>query len=153
MTVRFRLIPNVPKELFHVEAGKVARERVLDDLGQEAKELFQKTTETWNHNVVFVLTTNKDGRAVSTRGEEGQIYTYIDGGTRVRHAVMTPDFKPKTFVGKLYSAPGQGGMAFVSKKLNLPGIKARGFSETIQKKMDAKFKREYKKVFDAIIHG
>lgn len=153
MTVRFVLKSNIPKELFHVEAFRVAQEEAFDDLAEEAKRLYEGTVSTWNDPPVFIIRKNKDGRSISTRGKAGEIYGYIDNGTRVRHAVMSPDFLAKTRPGVIFSGPGRGGVVFVSRKINLPGIKARGFSEIIQANINRRFPIRYRQVFDRLIHG
>lgn len=162
MTVRFRLIPNVPKELFHVEAGKAAREIALDELAEEAKALFEGTTATWQHNVVFVIRQNKDGRTIGTRGDTGKIFTFVDAGTRshvirARNAaalMWRSPFTPKTQPGNLFARQGSLGQDWhAAQEVNHPGTEPRGFSEIIQARMDRRFKIRYQQVFDAIIHG
>ena len=64
---------------------------------------------------------------------------FVDFGTKVRRALMSRDFIAKTSPSRLASRRGRGGVVFISKKLRLPGIKARKFSEKIQKTMDREF--------------
>lgn len=153
MTVRFVLKSNLPKELFHIEAAKFAQDEAFDVLAKEAKELFEKTVSTWKRKPTFSIYRNKEGRSIGTRGEYSDIYGYIDNGTRVRHAVMTPDFLAKTRPGSIFARGGRGGLAFVSKKINRPGIVARGFSEIIQANIDRRFPMVYRRFFDKLIYG
>lgn len=61
-------------------------------------------------------------------------WIWLDLGTRVRYAVMSNPFIPKTRAGQLQSWAGKGKMLFVSKKHPMPGIKARKFSKALKDK-------------------
>ena len=70
-------------------------------------------------------------------GSKGyQKWIWLDLGTKVRYAVMTKNFVPKTREGQLNSWAGRGGMLFVSKKHPMPGIKARKFTKALADKWD-----------------
>lgn len=127
-------------------AGKIARQVQKD---------FQKTTATWNHQPDFVVevesTPNKLTLTVST---DDEIYGYVDEGTKVRHAVMSPDWKSKTKPAsggavRLTSHQGSGRMVFVSRKINRPGIKARKFSMGIKRKWKRKLADQMQRHLDA----
>ena len=66
-------------------------------------------------------------------------WLWLDQGTKVRYATMTPKFVPKTRGGQLNSWKGRGGMLFVNKKRPRPGIKARHFIEALAKKWKQPF--------------
>ena len=61
-------------------------------------------------------------------------WVWLDLETKVRYAVMSPNFIPKTRKGQLNSWAGKGKMLFVSKKHPMPGIKARKFSKALRDK-------------------
>lgn len=67
-------------------------------------------------------------------------YRWLDEGTRVRYATMTKGFVPKTRAGELHSWAGKGKMLFVSRKHPRPGIKARKFTKTLQRRWAAYFR-------------
>ena len=56
---------------------------------------------------------------------------FLDVGTKVRHAVMSDPFSPKTTPNSRFSGPGVGGKVFVSRKVTLPGMTARNIDETV----------------------
>lgn len=62
------------------------------------------------------------------------VYFFLNGGTTVRYATMTPDFEPKSRVRWLGSGPGAGGLASVDIRRPRKGIVARKWDEEIQKK-------------------
>ena len=66
-------------------------------------------------------------------------FFWLNGGTRVRYAVMSNPFVAKTTPGLLDSRAGRGKMLFVSKKHPMPGIKARKFTLALRKKWEQPF--------------
>jgi hypothetical protein len=61
-------------------------------------------------------------------------WVWLNDGVKIRHAVMTPDFSPKTAKGRAVSTKGSGGVWFVNKKIFRPPIEAREFDEDIGKR-------------------
>jgi hypothetical protein len=151
MSVRIRIEPILlKKKLFDVPAGQAAKEQALGELAEEARELFQKTTATWETQPVFIVRINQNNTSVTTASK---IYTYIDKGTRVRYATMSPDFSPKTRSRVIGSTAGKGRMIFVSRNHPRPGIQAREFSVIIQERMQKKFSAKFKRVIKTYISG
>lgn len=105
-------------------------ENTLQGVALNVKVDFDVTTQTWNDRPTFTITKAPLKRVVATKSD---IYRFVSRGTRVRFAVMTAGFRPKTRTGYIGSNIGKGGMAFLGKK-PLPGIKARNFEPTIGKK-------------------
>ena len=110
---------------------------VLDDgvheLANEALALYQKTTRTWTHQPTFVAQRESTARwRVET---DDPIYGYVDRGTRVRRALMSRDWVSKTKPNVIASYAGRGRVVFISRKLTLPGIKARNFSKRIREQI------------------
>ena len=64
---------------------------------------------------------------------------WLDKGTSVRRAVMSRDWKSKTKVWRLTAGPGSGRVVFISKKIALPGIEARGWTDMILETWRPKF--------------
>jgi len=106
------------------------------------KRSFERTTRTWSRDVRFQQLTEvrPDPAAIAYTTDE--IYGYVSGGTRVRRALMSQDYDPKTKPGVLDSFPGRGHVVFVSRDLNLPGIEARNFPKLVEKKHGKAYRRE-----------
>lgn len=111
---------------------------------------FEETTRTWDEE----KPTFKASEQVSSRASEVALlvgpsgdthgankWLWLDEGTDVRYATMTPDFVPKTRVGRLRAGRGKGGVAFINQLQPKPGIEARGWTQLIEKKHRAQFKR------------
>jgi len=145
MAVKFRIKAIGPKKIFNVSAGQAAREKALEDLAQDGLELFEKITNPWERKVIFVIRVNLAGENVSITTTD-KIFGFVDIGTSVRYATMSPDFSPKTRVGVLSSSRGRGGMIFVNKNKPKPGIEAREFSVIIQERIQKKFVARFKEV-------
>lgn len=64
------------------------------------------------------------------------VYYFLNEGTTVRYATMTPDFNPKSRVRWLGSGPGAGYLASVDVRRPRAGIAARHWDEEIKKKYD-----------------
>lgn len=123
--------------------------RNLDRTFQEHVDLRDEATKGWS-------TTNKPKVTVELLDDKGffgfrikleaqvaegsteglSVYQLLNDGTDVRRAKMGQDFKPKTKPGQLGQF-GPGGRPIVIKKtIELPGIKARNFEETINSMLE-----------------
>ena len=141
---------------FDASAFRFEMEDTLSRLGFGILLDFYKTVSTWDTQPVFESETNindqlmevhvycdalRDGDRV--RGARrpqpapvNLVYYFLNEGTAVRYATMSPDFRPKSRVRTLGSFPGQGGIASVSVLKPRPGIVARKWDEEIKKKYD-----------------
>lgn len=109
-----------------------AVETALDAVSEDARIDFEVTTRTWRHKPDFVMENPGLGeRKVYTTDD---IYRFVAHGTKVRYATMGKGFRAKTIPEHIYSGPGRGGVAYISRKHPRPGIKARKFDEVIAKK-------------------
>lgn len=115
---------------------------------RDMKKDYEKTVSTWIHPVAF------DGEYTFSHGigtsevhpiTNQDIYSYVDLGTSVRYATMTPGFRPKTRVRTIASYKGQGGKMFVSRRHPHRGIQARNFSLTIRERHEKPFRTAIKK--------
>lgn len=102
-------------------------------MAKRMKRSFERTTRTWNHDVRFQQMTEVSGEPAAMVYTTDPIYGFVSGGTSVRRALMSPDYDPKTKPGVLDSFPGAGGVVYVSRDLNLPGIEAREFPKLVEK--------------------
>jgi len=124
-------------------SGQLVIETVVtamrDDVNPLLRREFAKTTATWRDQPTFTSGVTVTGVAVVGEvATDNKIYRFVSGGTRVRYATMTPDFVAKTRPRVIGSGPGQGGVAFISRKHPRPGIEAREFAETIAKEQRRK---------------
>lgn len=122
----------IPRRLF-ADPKRILRaaENALTGAAKGAKRDFDVTTQTWKNRPQFTIESSPGKRIVSTTSD---IYRYVTRGTRVRYAVMSPDFMPKTRPGFIGSNMGKGGVVSISKLHPMPGIKARRFEQAIAAK-------------------
>lgn len=119
-------------------AGRLVIETIVaamrDDVNPLLRREFAKTTATWKEQPTFTSAVEVTSNAIIGEvATDNKIYRFVSGGTRVRYAIMTPDFVAKTRPRVIGSGPGRGGVAFISRKHPRPGIEAREFAETIAK--------------------
>lgn len=100
------------------------------DTAREAKDDLDGLVSTWNHSVTFSVNeiprTSRSSVTINLSTKD-PVFRYLDEGTNVRYATMTPDFIPKTKVGSLFSSEGRGGKWYVTRKVEREGILARNF--------------------------
>lgn len=109
-------------------------------VAKDMKEDFEKTASTFKDKPVFEATTTVNPTRITIIVRTGdKVWNWLDNGTSVRHAVMSRDWVSKTkpsigggAVVNLSPGPGAGNLAFVSKRINRPGIKARNFTKGIK---------------------
>ena len=143
ITVR-AIVPT--KVALNTESMLRAIENTLDGVAKNIKIDFDVTTQTWRDRPEFTIDKSEGRRMVST---DNDIYRYLDRGTSVRYATMSDNFSPKTRSGFIGSNAGRGGMVRVSRLHPRPGIQARKFSESIQKKWDAQMATIFQRAIDA----
>lgn len=108
---------------------KLAIEEVLDTLAANAAMDFRKTMQTWQTHKSDVMIEKSEGKRVVS--VDNQIYSYINFGTDVRRALLTPDWVSKTQPGVIGSGAGAGLVVTASRSFQFPGIQARNFDEAI----------------------
>ncbi len=128
--------------LFDDKAFRADLRRINQAEARAMKRSFQRTTRTWEHEVTFRQMTEIEPEPTVLVYTTDEIYGYVSGGTRVRRALMSRDFSPKTRPGVLDSRPGRGGVVFISRKLNRPGIQARRFPELVEEKHLKGYRRD-----------
>ncbi len=128
-------VPILPKPF----NGTVFLPEILSEMQKINKDIskdFDRTTATWNaaeKPTWDKSTTQSSSQTVTEVTTKSHIYRFVNNGTSVRYATMTPDFKPKTVPGIIDSGRGSGGLKYVSKKVPRPGIVARHFDIEIKK--------------------
>jgi hypothetical protein len=124
---------------------KEKMKEVIDKGGYEVQKNYKKTTRTWNNQPTFGFDKRINNKQYSVEiGTNDKVYKFIEEGTRVRRAMMTPDFRAKTKPGWLGSKNGRGGVLFISRKLALPGIEAREFRQPILRKAKTMLRKDSK---------
>lgn len=138
-----------------------ALKQEMKKAGEPAKRDFEKTTGTWENKPEFNITVKElQGNeielfvGVESNWRKGQqanandIYMFVTRGTSVRHALMSPDFQPKTKPRVIGSSGGRGGVIRVSKAIELPGIEPREWEETITKKNKSQIVKDTQKALN-----
>ncbi len=116
----------------------VATEEGMLEIRNETLKRLRRTVHTFSApQPKFTAKIRRQGGLIGMEVEtDSIIFNFIDEGTRVRRALMSRDFVSKTRPGSLKTRRGRGGVIFISKKVNRPGIKARKFTETIANQME-----------------
>lgn len=119
--------------------------------GETQQKLYEKTTRTWgnkpDHELEFSQT-KAEIKAMNVT--DNRIYFFLHDGTKVRYAVLSPDWKSKTTPGILGSGPGRGKVLFVSKKRPMPGIEARKWTDVIVRQRKRPYKQNMEKIMVTI---
>lgn len=119
---------------FKVKNLRAAAEQATRLAGDKALELFAKTVRTWRTETSFWVRPAQTNDGVKlTFFTDNPKYKFVDEGTRVRYAVMTKDFSPKSKPNVISSFQGQGGFWFLLRRgmQPKPGLVARNFSAII----------------------
>lgn len=130
-----------PNKMFNKRASEDAERAALYESEQKAINMYRKTTRTWSSQPSWTAKRTRNGWTiyVSTK-----IFKYLDEGTAVRYATMTKDFKPKTRTGVFYSYAGAGKVAYVSKAVPRPGIRARDWTPKVDEEVGKIVRRIYR---------
>lgn len=109
---------------------------------------FNATTRTWRNKPKWQWQSKRTERELSsTVYTSSKIYSYLNFGTRVRYATMTPGFQAKTVANFIGSRVGSGGVMFINRLIPRPGIKPRNFDTAIAKQWQPKFEAKMKPYF------
>ena len=109
--------------------------KALRELGVAAKKVYDEDVQgTWKHKYPVTVEVSALGGYVEV-SINGDIPSYLNFGTAVRHAVMSDDFIAKTVPNFIPSGAGAGRKLFVSKRVRLPGIEARNFDQSVADKV------------------
>lgn len=140
----------MPKELWFTPARlEKAINDALDNQAAKAKADFESTVATWDKKPTFQVAKEDFKRIVFTSDKN---YKYLDEGTKVRYVIMIPGFVSKTMPGVLGSRPGRGGV-LVHTKNPQPGIKARGWTDIIEKTNQAELTKIVQKLIADTVSG
>ena len=121
-------------------------EDVLEKIGIQSMKQRKKTIKTWRGDTPDWHIELSRPRSYTARLEvfmEGtklgmKKWYWVSKGTKVRYAVMTKGFKPKTKPRIISSYKGKGHMRYVDPRIMRPGIQKREFDEVINERMTKK---------------
>ena len=114
-------------------------EKEMAKFNTKVRRSFVSSVSTWDHKPVFEKEVETVGgwqsliKVIGTVSTTDDVYGYINNGTSVRYATMTPNFKAKTKPGRIGAGAGAGGVSYVLRSRPRPGIKPRKFDEMIAK--------------------
>lgn len=111
------------------EKHKKAIEAHLQKGADKALILFKISTGTWQSGGGFEI--NKKDTYTKEIATSEKPYIFINWGTTVRYAQLSPDWKSKSQPGQLPSGPGAGRVLFIDKSRPKPGIKPRRFDKLV----------------------
>jgi len=114
--------------------------------------LYKRTTENWKTDVQFkskLGSNNKEWYAEVKA--ENRIYWFVHEGIAVMHAVLSPNWVPKTKPLSLRSGPGRGHLVTVNPKHHGKLYEARKFTETIIEKRKVGFQKMMEKATEAAV--
>jgi hypothetical protein len=135
-----------PKALLNQAALTKVIESTLNAAADGIQNDLKRPTGTWQHKPEFVIDVFPGKRIIYTADA---IYRYVSGGTAVRRVVMVPGFRSKSTPGSINARKGKGGVMFgPSKKIARPGIEARNFDLTVQKKWQKEFPKQMQQAID-----
>jgi len=128
--------------LASVRAVRKAWFKALRAEARAIKAEYEKTTQTWEHDVFFE-TKVKTGETESYAevSAHNRIYWFVHESISVMRAVLSADWSPKTQPGVLSSGPGSGRKLYASKAISKPPYEARKFTEEIIKVRKDEFQK------------
>lgn len=137
-----------PATPFKSSVFREEMEKTAATIAKDATADFKRTVATWKDKPKFntVIKTGAAGGGVTITITPDPVtpYLFVDEGTKVRYATMSPDWKSKTEPNVVQAFPGKGKKLFVSKKHPRPGIKARNFTKLIAKTYKTELQKETK---------
>lgn len=139
-------------KLFPTPALVKAAEKELARWGKKFKGEYDKTTATWASRPQFdtEIAVSDDEMSVQVSTADN-VYRFLHDGTKVRWALMSADFEPKTQPRVLGSRPGKGTVVLRGRsvmKEPQPGIQPRHWTQEIIKNEEKNFQRDMIKALD-----
>jgi len=131
------------EKAFKVKDIRAAARQAAEIAGDKALELFAKVVRTWRTETNFWYRTAETNEGIKlTFFTDNPKFKFVDEGTAVRYAVMTPDFIARTKPNVLGSFTGKGGLWYMLRKgmEAKPGLQARNFSEIITERTGPTFR-------------
>lgn len=151
-------IKSIKPQRFDDKAFAAVIAAAAQEAAADMQKDFEKTTETWEHEVKFETIISMDPDVEVLVGTDDEIYGYINEGTKP-HAIFPKraralrfqwggkgSYRAKTKPKVIGSQPGGATGPVVHRPyVQHPGTKPRKFDETIEKKWRSPFKRRMEK--------
>lgn len=140
------------KRLANPAAYRRSVNTLLKNTGKAFEKDMREPTQYWNKSIPIKHKQEVNYVEVTTNDPR---WYYLNVGTNIRWAVLTPDFIPKTTPRQLHGRPGQGQVLIAGKLAMLarglpprPGIKARQWIDIIVQKEGPIFKQKYREILN-----
>lgn len=152
-----KIEPVKPKQ-FKIPGIKGRLERMLSEEAWIQIRMLQKVTRTWKGAKPRFKREIEVDRGnmqmdILPYGSEKAVnkWRWLNDGTRVRHALMSPNWRSKTTPRTMGSRMGRGRMLFVSRKIRRPGIEAREWTQEAAERRTPKFIKKVERKFDIMV--
>lgn len=138
-----KIKPIIPSEFKDVSEKYFTK--AVEETINKADDEFKKTYRTWGNKPSFKKQIKPSSRKITgstlttDKGSKTNPYPFVERGTKVRYATMTPNFRAKTTPGVIGSGGGAGGVLYIDKRRPRPGIEARGFEAKVEEKIEPIF--------------
>lgn len=169
MPLLLRNIRSGKRKILISDLDKIARKAIEKALDSDVKPALIKSHQIvvrdWEHKPKFqtrkVITADKITMTVFPTGDNADIYTFVDQGTKP-HIIKAKNaprlafqtgYSPKTLARPARTVSGGGkaiGPMVFAKQVNHPGSEAREFSKTIAEDIKPDFKRIIENTFKQV---
>ena len=129
--------------------ARLPRRKITNSLRRfntKVKRDFDKTMATWKDHPAYKKEVHfRTGEATAKVSVTDKVVSALDGGTKIRWALLSRGWQSKTRPGFVGSGPGAGRVLMRGRAMRKagvpagPGIKARGWSKIIAKKFEPIF--------------
>jgi hypothetical protein len=169
MPLLFRNIRSGKRKALITDLDNIAKKAINEALDKDVKPALIKShnlvVANWKHKPKFQtrkdIRPNKITMSVFPVGDNAEIYTFVDQGTRPHvikaknapRLVFQTGYKPKTLARPARTVSGGGvatGPTVFAKQVQHPGSEAREFSETIAEDIKPDFKRTIENTFKQV---
>jgi hypothetical protein len=167
MPAAFKRRINSPRRSALLDSRQLKAElrRVLDDHAKAVKKEFEGVVDDWQNKPRFVIEQKIEAEMLTVvvrpdkRMKASRVFGYVDRGTDGPYTIkpkkqggrlaFQTGYQPKTLpIAQSGVGPGAaGGPLVFARQVTHPGIDARLFSETIQRRTDKDFRRNVENAF------
>ena len=134
--------------LHNLEAA--AKAHVMNTADKMITQDMASAIDTWKHksSIRFEKRMRLSSSSITVSiSTDDAVFNFVEGGTEVRYATMTKDFRPKTHPGSLNSGKGRGGVNYIDKRIPRPGVEAREFYRVSAEKRRAAFISKMRQIY------
>lgn len=150
IVIGLRVVTPKGKKLADPTAYKRETNKLLSKTGKELDRDMNRPTDTWSSPITTRKQQGDNYVQVTTNDKR---WYYLNKGTSIRWAIVTPDFESKTWPNSLDPRPGRGRVLIRGKRAMLaagipprPGIQARNWINEISKLEQPVFQSRYSRI-------